>query len=971
MGRGGTVAAFAAAVLVPTAGTSVASAASTCNLGPGGAIHHVIYIQYDNTHLRRDNPNVPSDLEQVPALKSFLTSNGSLLSNDHTILISHTAGGIMSALTGLYPDRNGLGVTNSYGVFKPDGSIDTANQSAFTYWTDQATNNDALPNLITNGQKNTPAPWVPYTRAGCDAGYFSINGGVLENTGTNTAGDITKVFGNGSPEFNFAASTAPSGEKIGDFEGIAIHCSQADSAAGQLCGPEHGGKADVLPDEPGGYNGFNGLFGGAFANQVVDQPGGFQASTQDAAGAAVGFNDVAPAVNDVFDFSHTANQATCSLAPDPGPCPPTKALQNGTFNGFPAPAFSPSPAQSLGYVAAMQESGVPVTFAYIRDSHDDFDHNGACSTSNIANGPGDACYEQQLAEHNQAYRAFFNRLAADGIDKSNTLFVFTVDEGDHFVGGAPTNQAACNGVSTPCTYTPGQSGPNTIGELATNLNNLVSNETGDTTPFQFHFDDAPNVYVPNAPNGPPSPTDPKVRQLEREMSGLVIANPRTGNIDSAVQHVADKTTQDILHMDNADPLRTPSFTMFGNADYFFQVASGAGTSQGCAAGGDPTAQAGCPAVNPGFAWDHGDDNPEIASTWIGMVGPDVKNLGQTGSVWTDHTDLRPTMLAALGLSDDYSSDGDVISQALVPSVLPADVSTDLGTFQDLKAVEKQLNAPFGQFGHDAEVASTTAVATSDDRVYAQWDAQLAQCKTMRDGLSGQIQSILNQAAGGTATINDTQAASLETQADGLIANIHSLAGMNAPPSFTVCGSSPGNGTPGPPGPQGNPGQPGPAGPPGQTGGQGPAGPGGAQGPSGAQGPTGPTGAQGQPGAQGQTGAQGQNGSNGAKGDKGDKGDAGATGPRGPAGRNAVVTCKETGTKKVKVTCKVTFAKASASATRIAVMRGTKLEATGFAVRSGRIALTSVHRVKHGRYTLVVMQTIKGKMRTIVRHAIRL
>ena len=33
-------------------------------------------------------------------------------------------------------------------------------------------------------------------------------------------------------------------------------------------------------------------------------------------------------------------------------------------------------------------------------------------------------------------RKFFDRLAADGIDKSNTLFVFTVEEGDHFVGVA-------------------------------------------------------------------------------------------------------------------------------------------------------------------------------------------------------------------------------------------------------------------------------------------------------------------------------------------------------------------------------------------------------------------------------------------------------------------------------------------------------------------------------------------------------
>jgi len=101
--------AIAAAGGASPAGASAATLAqSTCNLGHG--IQHVIYVQFDNTHLRRDSANVPSDLEQMPALKGFLTSNGSLLSNDHTVLISHTAGGI-------YPDRNGQTVSNSYGVF--------------------------------------------------------------------------------------------------------------------------------------------------------------------------------------------------------------------------------------------------------------------------------------------------------------------------------------------------------------------------------------------------------------------------------------------------------------------------------------------------------------------------------------------------------------------------------------------------------------------------------------------------------------------------------------------------------------------------------------------------------------------------------------------------------------------------------------------------------------------------------------
>src|SRR5919201_6922916 len=100
--------------------------ASGCQLNSAhGNIQHVIYIQFDNTHFRRDNPNVPSDLEQMPNLLNFITGNGTLLANDHTALISHTATGILTSLTGVYPDRMGQPVSNSYRYFKTDGTTRT------------------------------------------------------------------------------------------------------------------------------------------------------------------------------------------------------------------------------------------------------------------------------------------------------------------------------------------------------------------------------------------------------------------------------------------------------------------------------------------------------------------------------------------------------------------------------------------------------------------------------------------------------------------------------------------------------------------------------------------------------------------------------------------------------------------------------------------------------------------------------
>src|SRR5262249_54732570 len=94
------------APLLPAAAAPDAPADGSCRLGSDGAVQHVVYVQFDNTHFLRDKPNVPSDLEQMPHLLSFLRDNGTLLTDDHTILISHTAGGLPSSLTGVYPDRH-------------------------------------------------------------------------------------------------------------------------------------------------------------------------------------------------------------------------------------------------------------------------------------------------------------------------------------------------------------------------------------------------------------------------------------------------------------------------------------------------------------------------------------------------------------------------------------------------------------------------------------------------------------------------------------------------------------------------------------------------------------------------------------------------------------------------------------------------------------------------------------------------
>ena len=187
---------IALALFISVVLSGFAAAQATCPLNsPGGNISHIVYIQFDNLHLERDNPNVPSDLEQMPHLYNFLTGNGTLFANHHTPLIAHTADDILTSLTGVYPDRHGQAVANSFVSDNPPGNYYWDNfPSSFTYWTDQvytSPSEDTAFSMITPEGLNAPAPWVPYTRAGCNVGAVSIANMELENVSS----DIVKVFG--------------------------------------------------------------------------------------------------------------------------------------------------------------------------------------------------------------------------------------------------------------------------------------------------------------------------------------------------------------------------------------------------------------------------------------------------------------------------------------------------------------------------------------------------------------------------------------------------------------------------------------------------------------------------------------------------------------------------------------------------------------------------------------------------------
>jgi hypothetical protein len=226
-------------------------------------------------------------------------------------------------------------------------------------------------------------------------------------------------------------------------------------------------------------------------------------------------------------------------------------------------------------------------------------------------------------------------------------------------------------------------------------------------------------------------------------------------------------------MITADPFRTPTFTPFADPNWFL-FATGGATPATCAT---PAACAFIPArTNQSFAWNHGDIQDEIASTWIGLAGPGVANNGIDRTTWSDHTDLRPTILDLVGLTDDYGHDGRLLTPDLDGWAIPAAVRK-YGGFAKVAVAYKQLNAPFGTFGMDILKASTTALASNsaDDKKYTQIESQIQNLTSQRDGLASQMKAALDAATFGGQPITEQQAQSLVSQAQGLFDQAHALA----------------------------------------------------------------------------------------------------------------------------------------------------------------------------------------------------
>ena len=430
---------------------------------------------------------------------------------------------------------------------------------------------------------------------------------------------------------------------------------------------------------------------------------------------------------------------------------------NGAFlSNYPGfPGFSSiNAAQSLAYVADMQEAGVPVTYAYISDIHGNEHIPGSVGmrgSTCSALGSGSACYVEQAAYYNAAFGTFFQRLAADGITANNTLFLVSSDEGDHEAGAnvgramQPT-PANCDGMST---VTPAPTRPAPSGSSAANVTGLLATEKGDTTPFSLEADSAPEFYV----TGNPSPSSAEVRPLDRDVGSLTAFNPYTGHHPDHRQlpgrpnrgsHPAHGQRRPGSDSDHGHVRQARLLPQQRSATCLRRVVRHAEHQ---------------------FAWDHGDYAAEIDTNYLGLVGRESPRSVSTVHPLTPGR-TRPAPQRSITVPGGHDRDVDRRNRHPAHPHVPDWVARRLRTgrrvitevlatpnpaitapaAETLGQCYKQLNSSVGQFGTATLMASTRALeSTTPMTAPTSSPKELSLLDHARDLVAGQIKQSLTNA----------------------------------------------------------------------------------------------------------------------------------------------------------------------------------------------------------------------------------
>ncbi len=101
---------------------------------------------------------------------------------------------------------------------------------------------------------------------------------------------------------------------------------------------------------------------------------------------------------------------------------------DGWKNGWDGPPRKHAPV-TLPMATAMLQSGVPIVFVYVENTHGRCGAAAALCQSNLANGS----FDDLLQADDAAFAKFFGDLEKMSITPANTLFIILTDEGDHYL----------------------------------------------------------------------------------------------------------------------------------------------------------------------------------------------------------------------------------------------------------------------------------------------------------------------------------------------------------------------------------------------------------------------------------------------------------------------------------------------------------------------------------------------------------
>ena len=368
---------------------------------------------------------------------------------------------------------------------------------------------------------------------------------------------------------------------------------------------------------------------------------------------------------------------------------------------------------------------------------------------------------------------FFERLQQDGITPANTLYLISAEENDQFAGAnvgraSQPTPAGCDGVTVPCNYAAGQ-----IGELQANIKGLLSTTQSANTQFDIEPQGA-SIYV----HGQPAADNAASASSSATPRRMTADNPYSGaSGQHIVNYQAGQAEQRILHMQTSDPLRTPTYSLFPVPDYYFST-SGPNVSINSSLRLEPRLLLAehrrhlGSIRRPGVAAD-GVNGPQPADSNEANDPNSTNTVPQASQdgTYVDEVDLRPTLLHLAGLTDDYPSDGTVVTDVL------SRPKHALSSVQRLATAYRQLNSSVGAFGTDTLIASTNALksgSASSDATYTRVEDALAYLADKRDALATKIKGVLADAAAGHGTSRD-RVRTLTDKADQLIRAAQRLA----------------------------------------------------------------------------------------------------------------------------------------------------------------------------------------------------